>query len=56
VFRYRRTIGIGIGIDIEGLREAIRQRKASPGEIARYASEGGVWKVMEPYMSALTHG
>jgi len=40
VFRYRRTIGIDIAI--EGLREAIRQRKASPGEIARYASEGGV--------------
>jgi hypothetical protein len=54
VFRYRHTIGIDIAI--EGLREAIRQRKASPGEIARYASEGGVWKVMEPYMSALMHG
>jgi predicted transcriptional regulator of viral defense system len=54
VFRYRRTIGIDIAI--EGLREAMHQRKASPGEIARYASEGGVWKVMEPYMSALTHG
>jgi hypothetical protein len=34
----------------------MRQRKATPGEIARYAVEGGVWKVMEPYMSALTHG
>jgi predicted transcriptional regulator of viral defense system len=56
VFRYRRTIGIGIDIAIEGLREAMRQRKATPGEIARYAVEGGVWKVMEPYMSALTHG
>jgi predicted transcriptional regulator of viral defense system len=54
VFRYRRTIGIDIAI--EGLREAMRQRKATPGEIARYAAEGGVWKVMEPYMSALTHG
>jgi predicted transcriptional regulator of viral defense system len=54
VFRYRRTIGIDIAI--EGLREAMRQRKATPGEIARYAVEGGVWKVMEPYMSALTHG
>jgi predicted transcriptional regulator of viral defense system len=54
VFRYRRTIGIDIAI--EGLRETIHQRKATPGEIARYAAEGGVWKVMEPYMSALTHG
>jgi hypothetical protein len=38
------------------LKGKLRRRKASPGEIARYASEGGVWKVMEPYMSALTHG
>jgi hypothetical protein len=36
----RRTIGIDIAI--EGLREAMRQRKATPGEIARYAAEGGV--------------
>lgn len=54
VFRYRRAVGIDIAI--EGLREALRQRKATAGEIARYATEGGVWKVMEPYMSALTHG
>lgn len=54
LFRYRRLVGINIAI--EGLREAIRQRKATPGEIARSATEGGVWNVMEPYMSALTHG
>lgn len=54
LFRYRRTVGINVAI--EGLREAIRQRKATPGEIARHAAEAGVWKVMEPYMSALTHG
>jgi predicted transcriptional regulator of viral defense system len=50
VFRYRRTVGIAIAI--EGLREAIRQRKTTPGEIARYASDGGVWKVIEPYQFA----
>jgi len=54
MFRYRRTVGIAIAI--EGLREAIRQRKTTPGEIARHASDGGVWKVIEPYMSALTSG
>ena len=54
LFRYRRQVGINIAI--EGLREAIQRRKATPGEIARSATEGGVWKVMEPYMSALTHG
>jgi predicted transcriptional regulator of viral defense system len=54
VFRYRRTVGVDVAV--EGLREALRQRKATPGEIARCAAEGGVWKVMEPYMSALAHG
>jgi hypothetical protein len=54
LFRYRRTAGLNIAI--EGLREALRQRKATPGEISRYAVDGGVWKVMEPYVSALTHG
>jgi hypothetical protein len=54
LFHYRRTVGINIAI--EGLRETIRQRKATPGDIARYATDGGVWKVMEPYVSALTHG
>jgi predicted transcriptional regulator of viral defense system len=54
VFRYRRTVGITIAI--EGLREAIQLRKTMPGEIARYASDGGVWKVIEPYLTALTSG
>lgn len=53
LFRYRRTVGINVAI--EGLREALRQRKVTPGEIARCAGDGGVWQVMEPYMSALTH-
>jgi predicted transcriptional regulator of viral defense system len=54
LFRHRRTVGISIAI--EGLREALHQRKASPGSIARLATERRVWKVMEPYMSALTNG
>jgi predicted transcriptional regulator of viral defense system len=54
LFRYRRTVGINVAI--EGLREALRQQKATPGDIARCATEGGVWKVMEPYVSALTNG
>jgi predicted transcriptional regulator of viral defense system len=54
LFRYRRIVGIDICI--EGLRETLRQRKATPGEIARYAADTHVWKVMEPYVSALTHG
>lgn len=54
LFRYRRTVGIDVAI--EGLREALRQRRATPAEIARCAADGRVWKVMEPYMRALTHG
>lgn len=53
MFRYRRTVGLRIAI--EGLREAIRDRKATPAELARHAADGGVWRVMEPYVSALTH-
>lgn len=53
LFRYRRAVGMNIAI--AGLREALRQRKAKSGEIARYAIDSGVWKVMEPYMSALTN-
>jgi hypothetical protein len=55
LFRYRQTVGINVAL--EGLREALRQKKASPAEIAREAVDAKVWKIMEPYMSALTsHG
>jgi hypothetical protein len=53
MFRYRRTVGLDV--PIEGLRETIRQRKATPAEIALYAADAGVWKVMERYVSALMH-
>jgi predicted transcriptional regulator of viral defense system len=52
LFRYRRIIGINVAL--EGLREALRKRKATPAQIARYASDARVWKTMEPYVSALT--
>ncbi len=60
LFRYRRTAGKryqkspGLNLAIEGLREALRLRKASPSEIARYATEAGVWKVVQPYLEAMT--
>lgn len=55
LFRYRQTVGINVAL--EGLREALRQKKSSPAEIAREAVDAKVWKIMEPYMSALTsHG
>ena len=39
-FRHRRSVGLTIAP--EGLQEALRQRKASPAEIARHAERGGV--------------
>lgn len=60
LFRYRRSAGKryqkspGPNLALEGLREALRQRKASPAEIARYANEAGIWKVIQPYLEAMT--
>lgn len=51
-FRYRNKIGLSVAI--EGLQEALRQRKATPGEIADQAERGGVGTVIRPYLEALT--
>ena len=52
LFRYRRTVGDALAI--EGLKQALRQRKATPAQIAREAQAAGVWGTMEPYVMALT--
>lgn len=52
LFRYRRTVGDVLAI--EGLRQALRQRKATPAQITREAQAAGVWGTMEPYVMALT--
>jgi predicted transcriptional regulator of viral defense system len=60
LFRYRHSAGRryskspGLNLALEGLREALRQRKATPAEIARYAKDGGVWKAVQPYLEAMT--
>ncbi len=51
-FRYRNKIGLSVAI--EGLQEALRQRKTTPGEIARQAERGKVVTVIRPYLEALT--
>jgi len=51
-FRYRHKIGLSVAI--EGLQEALRQRKTTPGEIAVQAEHGGVATVIRPYLEALT--
>jgi predicted transcriptional regulator of viral defense system len=60
LFRYRRRAGRryqkspGLNLALEGLREALRRRKATAADIARYANEAGVWKVVQPYLEAMT--
>jgi predicted transcriptional regulator of viral defense system len=51
-FRYRNKIGLSIAI--EGLQEALRQRKATPADIAKLAAVGGVSTIVRPYLEALT--
>ena len=51
-FRHRRKVGQTVAL--EGLQEALRQRRASPAEIARHAERGGVATVVHPYLEALT--
>ena len=60
LFRYRQRAGKryqkspGLNLALEGLREVLRQRKATPSEIANYANDAGVWKVVQPYLEAMT--
>ena len=52
LFRYRRTVGELVAV--EGLRQALRQRKATPAQLAREAQSAGVWRTMQPFLMALT--
>jgi len=51
-FRHRRSVGLSVAL--EGLQEALRQRKVTPGAISRQAARSGVATVMRPYLEALT--
>lgn len=51
-FRHRSKIGLNVAI--EGLQEALRQRKVNAGEIARASEGGGVVTVIRPYLQTLT--
>jgi predicted transcriptional regulator of viral defense system len=50
-FRHRNKVGLSVAI--EGLKEALRQRKVTPADIGEAATRGGVWSVMRPYLEAL---
>ena len=50
-FRHRRSVGQQVAI--EGIRETLRQKRATPAEIAAAAEEGRAWNTMRPYVEAL---
>jgi predicted transcriptional regulator of viral defense system len=52
VFRNSRLVDRSVAV--EALRAALGQRKATPGAIAEAAKEGGAWRIMRPYLEALT--
>jgi predicted transcriptional regulator of viral defense system len=52
LFRNPRLVDRSVAI--EGLRAALDQRKAKPSEIAESAKAGGAWKLIRPYLEALT--
>jgi len=53
MFRYRNAVGLPVAI--EGLKEALRTRKASPADLARIAAFNRTWTVVRPYLEALAH-
>jgi predicted transcriptional regulator of viral defense system len=52
VFRHRRSVGTDVAVP--ALREALRQRKATPAEISASAMHHGVWNTVRPYLEAFT--
>jgi predicted transcriptional regulator of viral defense system len=45
----------GLAEAVQGMKEALRQRKATPAEIARYAVEAGIWeKTVQPRLEVLS--
>jgi predicted transcriptional regulator of viral defense system len=53
--RQKVSYGSGLTQAMLGMKEALRLRKTTPAEIARYAMEAGIWeKVVQPRLEALT--
>jgi predicted transcriptional regulator of viral defense system len=51
-FRHERSVGRNLAL--EGLRQALRQRAATPAEISSLAARYGAWSKVRPYLEALT--
>lgn len=52
VFRHRRSVGTDVAVP--AVKEALRQRKATPSEISDWAMRSGVWNSLRPYLEAFT--
>lgn len=52
IFRNGRLVDRSVAV--EGLRAALEQRKATASDIAEAARAGAAWKIMRPYLEALT--
>jgi predicted transcriptional regulator of viral defense system len=50
-FKYRSSIGQDVAL--EALQEVVRERRATPGELMRYARIDRVQNVIRPYLEAL---
>ena len=50
-FRYRNKIGLDIAL--EGLREGLRTKRATPDQLWEFARAARVWSVMRPYVEAM---
>lgn len=50
-FKFRNSIGMDVAL--EALREGLRQKRATPHEIQRFARVDRVARVMQPYLEAL---
>lgn len=50
-FRYRNKIGLDIAL--EGLREGLRTKRATPDQLWEIARTARVWSVMRPYVEAM---
>lgn len=50
-FRYRKQVGLDVAL--EGLRKAIENGKAKPGEIGDLARKLRIWTVIRPYLEAV---
>ncbi len=49
-FRYRAKVGIDVAM--EGLREGLRQRKATSDQLWQHGTKARIWSIMKPYVEA----